>query len=100
MNLSRPTTRLVHDEGEPPVDGADIKPFAEVTLVATPVELRRIAQFLDDSVAKMESLGVDYSGKEGLWLFNGNSETEKRVAAAVQEVIDLTLREAASSTRH
>lgn len=37
---------------------------------------------------------VNTYGKNGLWLSDGGSEEEKRVAAAVEKIIDLTIREA------
>ena len=35
--------------------------LAEITLVASPAELRRIAEFLMSSAARMESMGSAYS---------------------------------------
>jgi len=49
-----------YKEGQPPVEGVPVKPLAEVTLVASPDELRRIAQFLNDAANNMESMGSVY----------------------------------------
>jgi len=50
-----------YEEGQPPVSGVTVNPLAEVTLVASPDELRRIAEFLKDAANSMESMGNTYS---------------------------------------
>ena len=39
----------------------NLPPLAEVTMTATPSELRQVAQFLIDCATKMESMGAAYS---------------------------------------
>ena len=48
------------DEGLPI---EEIRPdeLAEITLVATPDELRKMARFLDDAAARMDSMGEVFS---------------------------------------
>ena len=50
-----------YEEGQPPVEGASVNPLAEVTLVASSKELRKMAQFLNDAANTMESMGSAYS---------------------------------------
>jgi hypothetical protein len=48
-------------EGQQSVSVQAPQALLEVTLVATPAELRRIAQFLLDGASSMERLGASYS---------------------------------------
>jgi len=50
-----------YEEGQLPVAGVPVSPLAEITLVASPDELRKIAQFLNDAASNMESMGNVYS---------------------------------------
>lgn len=61
-------------------------PLAEITLVASPAELRRIAEFLLEGAAAMERMGATYSHEHlSDWDHSFESSPHFVIAPAQQE---------------